>query len=435
MSRLRQSKLRDARAVAIASALLVGACTSTAGVDFDGGAASPDDAQVTRPDAGAARLDAAVSADASVDPDAAVAPVVVDRAPCADGMCWSTAATPVRCTARAVDENFSSGRYNVHAYATTFYAGTDTRVTLLRTAGTFAPALIVTDAAGVTLSDGARGAAAAGVAVTVEAVGDTGDSARVVVRTDHDIAATVFVTGWGVIDSGFVAPLALDVTYRLTVESICDGVTTVPCVVNAHVVPEPACGWLHYLAREVVPRLDGTRDERLTAAAQVGWWSLKEGTLGLANPFVFSLCNFTTGDRRIGPLETCPSGRAWQVGLAAVQVPGRTVSALETTAARLFPGETSDAVLTRTAAEAELDAPTTAAVVASTGDLRSSWLLRTSAVGVTYEAPTVAAECVTGTRAWCYGTGWDTTRLYAPTRTAALGSISDVRAILDAVAP
>ncbi len=440
MTSLARRVLSVARATVIATAsgllLLLVACTASPGAAVtDAGAPPADGTSTPTADTGVPLDDAGPGADAAVPSDAGAAPVPVDRAPCTAGRCWATSASPVSCASRAVDEDFASGRYDVHAYATTFHAGTDTRVTLLRTGGTFAPALVVTDRDGTTLSDGAVGAVSASVHVTVEADGRVGDTARVVVRTDHDVLGSVFVTGWTVVDSGFTADLPTDVTYRLTVESLCSGVTTVPCVVNGHAVPEPACGWLHYFAREVVPRLDGTRDERLPAAARVGWWSLKEGTLGLANPFVFSLCNFTSGDARIGPLETCTPGRAWQVGIASVQVPGPTLTALEATAARLFPGESSSAVLVRAASEAELDAATTAAVVASTGDLRRSWLLRTSAVGVTYEAPTVAAECVTGTRSWCYGSGWDTTRLYAPTRAAALGAIDDVRMILSAVAP
>jgi hypothetical protein len=47
----------------------------------------------------------------------------------------------------------------------------------------------------------------------------------------------------------------------------------------------------------------------------------------------------------------------------------------------------------------------------------------------------VTRECVDSTRAWCYGTGWRDTQLYAPDRASALRSIDDVRAILEAAAP
>lgn len=208
----------------------------------------------------------------------------------------------------------------------------------------------------------------------------------------------------------------------------------VPCVVNGHTASVTACSWLHHTARAVVPLLEGTRDERLTAAARVAWWSLKEGVLYLANPIVYSNCG-APGRGRIGPLETCPGGYAWQVGLAGIQVPGFELADLETAALRLFPGKTVAEVLDAAAREALLDATGAAAVVASTGSLRRSWLLRTSAVGFTFQAPIVTDECIDHSIGWCYGTGWDTTRWFAPDRASAMRAIEDVRAILAAVAP
>jgi hypothetical protein len=97
----------------------------------------------------------------------------------------------------------------------------------------------------------------------------------------------------------------------------------------------------------------------------------------------------------------------------------------------------SDQVLAATATEAAYLSGTSThdGIVHSTGSLRLSWLLHTSAIGFTYQAPIVTNECITGTRSWCYGTGWSTTANYAPNRTAALQAIQDVHAILDAVAP
>jgi len=49
--------------------------------------------------------------------------------------------------------------------------------------------------------------------------------------------------------------------------------------------------------------------------------------------------------------------------------------------------------------------------------------------GVAVPEPTVTHERVEATRAWCDGTGWTATRLFAPERA------DDVRAIFCAVAP
>jgi hypothetical protein len=214
---------------------------------------------------------------------------------------------------------------------------------------------------------------------------------------------------------------------------------SLPTTVNGNTLTTTQAAWVHYVALCVVPRLEGVRDDRLTAAARVAWWSLKEGLLDLRrdpNAVGFSLCHQPTGDARIGPLEVCGAGAAWQVGASAIQVPCCTLTEVQSTAARLFPELTEDALLSRTAAEAGYAGTATeTGIVGSTGSLRASWLLRASPVGFTFQAPIVTNECVTGSRSWCYGTGWSTSASYAPDRASALGAIDDVRAILDALAP
>jgi hypothetical protein len=192
------------------------------------------------------------------------------------------------------------------------------------------------------------------------------------------------------------------------------------------------------LASEVVPRLSGARADRITLAARGAWWALKEGTWEQALPAVYgySNCNTPTGDVVLGPLASCAAGRAWQVGLAAVQVPGRTVAQLETLAATLFPGVTPDALLADVAAQAGEPKVTSDAIVASTGPLRVSWLLRVPAIGVASVVPgEVVPECINGTKAWCFGSAWTETKKFAPTQAAALVSIGDLERILSALAP
>lgn len=207
-------------------------------------------------------------------------------------------------------------------------------------------------------------------------------------------------------------------------------------MVNGHPVDDPACGWLEYFGREVVPALGGSRDERLDVAATVAWWSLKEGVLFLDNPIVYSNCAFEDGSAYIGPLETCPSGRAWQVGISGIQVPTFLDDRPSQQASVLYPGLTVDEVLELTAAEAWLDPSETASLLASDDVvLRTSWLLRNSPIGVTLQVDLVINECVEGSYSWCYGTGWTATSLYAPDKDAALQSIEDIRAVLDGLAP
>jgi hypothetical protein len=207
----------------------------------------------------------------------------------------------------------------------------------------------------------------------------------------------------------------------------------VPCVVNGHTVPAASCQLLHEIAFQIVPLLAGTRDEKLTAGARVAWWSLKEGILSLQNPYVYSNCNVPP-DTPYGPLQTCAAGHAWQVGISGSQVPGTKLTTLEGLCTTLYK-QTPAQVLAQAAQKAGLDAATTQKVVASTGTLRNSWLLRAGAIGFTNQAPIVTSECITQSLSWCYSSAWSPSKLYAPTKTAALTSIADLKAIFGSLLP
>ena len=339
------------------------------------------------------------------------------------------------CHTASQDEDFSTGTYNVHRYRTS--ADAETRIELTRTAGSWSPALVVAELDGRILSDGEVGRLEAGLEVSVLESGREGGVADVRVATDTPRELDVFVTGWSAINSDFVGFQPQDSTYNLTVQSVCDE-QPLDCsgpVVNGNPVAEPACGWLEHIGREVVPALAGGRDERLDVASTVAWWSLKEGVLFLANPIVYSNCAFESGSEYIGPLETCPAGRAWQVGISGIQVPAFLDDRPAQQAAALYPALTEDEVLELTAADALLSVEETDGVVASTGDLRTSWLLRNSPVGVTLQVDLVVSECVLGSYSWCYGTGWTSTALYAPDKEAVMGSIADIRSIFNGLAP
>jgi hypothetical protein len=206
----------------------------------------------------------------------------------------------------------------------------------------------------------------------------------------------------------------------------------VACVVNGHTVPAASCQFLHEIAFQVIPPLAGTRDEKLTNAARVAWWSLKEGILSLQNPYLYSNCNVPP-DTPYGPLETCASGHAWQVGISGSQVAGTKLTTLETLATTLF--KKVSQVLEQAAQRAGLDAATTQKVVASTGMLRNSWLLRVGSIGFTNQAPIVTSECITQSLSWCYSSTWSPSKLYAPNKTAALKSIADIKAIFGSLLP
>lgn len=204
-------------------------------------------------------------------------------------------------------------------------------------------------------------------------------------------------------------------------------------VVNGHELTARERQWMQYVADHVLPDLPGTRARVLEIASRTAWWALKEGIFDTANAPRYSLCNSASGDHLIGPLDTCGTGRAWQVGLAAVQVPNHSLDELEQLAGELYPAHTVAEVLGAAAAEAGYEAGTATAqdIADATGSLRKSWLLRRSAVGfVACERNEVVPECIDGSLSWCYGTGWDTTRWYAPDKPAALQSIHDIARLL-----
>lgn len=182
----------------------------------------PDDAGV-RADGAGPRIDAGpggVDSGPAMGTDAGPMPPRM-LAPCGAATCWDASAPLDRCGMAAVDENYMTARYNVHSYATTLHAGTETVISVRQTAGMFAPAIVVSAPDGTTIADGERGLYEGPTTATVELNGRTGGEARVRVATDADVAATVHVTGWTVVDEGFASFLGTDVTYELRITSEC----------------------------------------------------------------------------------------------------------------------------------------------------------------------------------------------------------------------
>ncbi|HLL53869.1 MAG TPA: SH3 domain-containing protein [Myxococcaceae bacterium] len=208
-------------------------------------------------------------------------------------------------------------------------------------------------------------------------------------------------------------------------------------VVNGFTLNAAQDKWVRWIAANTVSRLQGTRSERLVKASRVAWWSLKEGVLDLSNPHAYSNCHFSTGDQRIGPLQTCPSGAPWQVGISGIQVPNYSLSTAESTALAMYPGLTVRDVLARSATIANYPVGSTEynGIVNSTGDLKKSWLLRNHAVGITLQEPAVTRECITNSLSWCYNPNWYPSNRFSPNKTAALRAIGELQAILDGLAP
>lgn len=209
-------------------------------------------------------------------------------------------------------------------------------------------------------------------------------------------------------------------------------------IVNGHAMTAPQASWVNYLAWCAVPLLQGTRDTRLTAAATVAWWALKEGVFDEihSNPVVFSRCG-AGRDHDIGPLERCAVGSPWQVGASGIQPSCCSLSTLESTAAALFPEMTETQILSGAAVEAgyPVGSALHTRIVGSKGVRRASWLLRVTAIGFLHQAPIVTDECITASKSWCYGTLWPTSAFYAPDKPSAMLAMSDLRVILALLSP
>jgi len=216
--------------------------------------------------------------------------------------------------------------------------------------------------------------------------------------------------------------------------------------VNSHRLSGQELDHVLFVATSVLPQLLGGSTERIRVASRASWWGLKEGTFSLPNPHAFSTCSRLkkdgkSKDYRLKPLEVCEVGRAWQVGLAAVQVPNFTEQEVLDAVQALWPGRPVATILAEAAQLAGFDPTqgTGAAIVGSTGVLRKSWLLRHPVVGLTLVEHNVTAECIEGALSWCYATGyskpWSQIVIYAPTRAGALQSVSDLAAIFGTFLP
>lgn len=195
--------------------------------------------------------------------------------------------------------------------------------------------------------------------------------------------------------------------------------------------------WVRHIAKEIVPQMKGSRADRIAKAAEVTWWSLKEGVLELSNPLSYSNCHFPP-DQHIGALDVCPNpNNAWQVGISGVQAAWRTLADVEALSASVHPGMSSTDVLVNAAAVAGFSAgsATGQAIAGSTGRLRLSWLLRDGAVGFEAQYPVVHDECFVQGLYWCFGAGWPSSATFAPDVWTSQQAVNDLEAIFAALSP
>lgn len=171
---------------------------------------------------------------------------------------------------------------------------------------------------------------------------------------------------------------------------VVDGNTIPPEAINGYILTPKERENLKYIAEKVKPLLKGTPEEQARIAAESSWWSLREGVLNLpqpynnVKPFAFSNCGSGDGNTPIGIVATC-SASTWQVGIGAVQVPPFDDDQVISTARSLHNNDPVKDILGDVSILTGNTEGSTIykQIIASTGILQRSLLLRDPATGIT----------------------------------------------------
>jgi 3D (Asp-Asp-Asp) domain-containing protein len=209
-----------------------------------------------------------------------------------------------------------------------------------------------------------------------------------------------------------------------------------PIIVNGRELDALPHRHVCLIASTVLPHLRGTRQERVRNAARVTWWSLREGTLWLANPHAMTLCASGGSDHCIGRTDTCSA--AWQVGMASAQVRNHTDAEVAAQVLALFPHASPTDVLKSALRMADVDPEDAAGrelLESHDVPLRRSWFLRHPVVGMTLQAGVVGARCFDAWNRECGRLGYPEAERFAATRAVVRKSVDDLVRFYDAQLP
>ena len=148
--------------------------------------------------------------------------------PCAVGTCWNPKTPLAACGAVEIDEDFSSGKYNVHRYWTTLPAGAPVQIQLQRKTGSWQPALIVTDQAGTLIAGGDVAKLHPLVHVEAAISGRSGGVSEVTLSALVETQVLVLATSWAALDGGFLGKIPQTATYHLRLAQQCAATTPTP---------------------------------------------------------------------------------------------------------------------------------------------------------------------------------------------------------------
>ena len=143
--------------------------------------------------------------------------------PCETASCWLGSQLAMLCGVQALDEDFSSGLYNVHEYPLWVAQGISVELRLSPIAGSWNPALLIRNDDGVTIHDGQTSLSDGTVEVELLSTGQGGEPAAVRVTAQEHAHLSLFATSWAVVEGGFVDPMPTDTAYELRATADCEG--------------------------------------------------------------------------------------------------------------------------------------------------------------------------------------------------------------------
>ncbi|MCC6527962.1 MAG: hypothetical protein IT373_35275 [Polyangiaceae bacterium] len=208
------------KALLVALALVLGAAVAGA-CSSDDGDGSPAGGAGGVPSGGQGGAPAGGTGGGGTGGAGGEAPVPEQHAPCEAGSCWSASALELLCGPRSIDEDFSSGLYNVHEYSLWIAEGIGVEISLAATAGDWAPALLLRDEEGLVLHDGAVALSSAAASIEVLSTGKASGTASFRITAHAQQRLSLFVTAWGVVDGGFAEPIPTDAVYALDLAADC----------------------------------------------------------------------------------------------------------------------------------------------------------------------------------------------------------------------
>ena len=180
--------------------------------------------------------------------------------------------------------------------------------------------------------------------------------------------------------------------------------------VNGYDLEETQAKNIQWISHCVRPFLPGTKEQQSDIAAKATWWALREGVLDFTTMQAVRFSSCDAGGSRDrnqsnSPTMGCVRGHAWQVGMAAGQVPNYSKSELTGVMHLLFPGITENEILDWTAQLAGFMPGTpehNAILKTPADDIKRSWLLRNPVIGaMVVSRSEVQIECLKQNAKWC----------------------------------